>query len=1554
MSSELESVTTDYVSSLQALLDGNDNQLEFAPELSDFLEGFSDDDFAMLEQYELDNPELMIAEDEADLDLLHELMPSSLRDNEGAAPTYLNANPTKVPSGKRHETIHLPLSPASDDSVIECKNGTATVNGIPVGVCDQDVYLSIPIMLGNHIQRADAFSEDVGAKGTGLGFSTLVHSAAILAIANGGIIEPERGDLFLEGHYIEVTGVNYAKRRTEASIVISKYKILEMFSTDLGLQQYLELSHKEDNYDCTGWIGSGIEQPVSPYTAAVRRISKVVSTITHDQIAALGGQTLCKLSTERGTKRSPLTKLSSDRISQNIDRGGKNGLYPAPFRVLCPVDVPDGMPNTELLNVLKFGWVPGSSTYHTRSRNSDPFSLVWDRLEIRPEPWRSPEETVTGVYHREYLFHAVYQSIHIESELIPKINSKEGNYYSRYCAVGILWQRVASNSLTSLAQYYTLSKPQSEDYVGKWHHRMSPFEHWVSPSFKVSRQDSHFFSALSGAVLTMFQTIRPMCSPAEYRLVLPKLAVVAAINLHSSWFTSVLAGNNRFIVLCHLAESGNMQELIDKVTVVKKELKSCDFILLRLMEDYMNNEASNRKTTPLLGLPPKLMSLEKDMHLGFQWHIRGSEHATECMTKMVDTYLQEKKNRAAIIDWMELQAETLEKMVTSGLEQSDFDMIFDCAPSVPAFNALFFLGLSSLGSQKFVEIGISQDSSQYALWKLCTDHHSVKIDPTRLSVKNTKVADAFVQAICELKTSTPYATLLEIASKPRANDFAMHEKDAKDANREIAIMDFTNRFYQGYKEALTTVFQNNVSSDLMEEPDKYGIVVEEIMSHMGRPAAASSEDRSGFCSNMHPEVMSIATQIIGVVAGSTPLIAAASVQIVNTRRRIVFPMGYKGDPPDNEYEVFTRTHGRETCRTFSINLYNHMLQGIEARGAGVINTVYCVGMQALQRKICPQIMSSYVFTTSDDVVRGATFQKGYDKSELTQYFIEVPNRFLTQVMMKENTTKPIETGGEIAEFNNAVVTPTGLVPQAPINSALAVKPIMSNSIIGDVIDAIAMSRSTILWGSPPEQADAALFSYENMIRAKWFLTEDDFLLLKIAGMWPQTLEQLIEGFFPRDVNVFSRMCEMLDKEDFEALSSGNVNVAKAFYQIGVPSQKKKRYKKIQLPGDMFNSQRVLDGIIASRNLASRANPRYLDPPNFRKRARARTRFMEALDVQCKQQHQELFDKLKPLQVTIQTVRASRLFMRPAKMGASSEVSIPSKKNIISRARYGVDYQRIATEEEKLMSRLSKSELSKAITELERLSARTGLSKKMPGGLPITRTFNGRFFTCPVQINFSMSLPSQPPTAFRLPYFPFTNVKPMIWGGWSLDQAAGCVLAFAYGEREGRWFAAYKIRGRANAVEYLDIPSDVGFYKINTSSCTVAIVTSPDFSPIKVDLLKPSSLLHLVGDSVAILNYGSYIMSSAPGGFALLQGVFSRHRSEFPTIYRTFLPSYPYFPRRATVLTGGRVNYLRGNSYSRFLKLEIDPEMRSQHIDLEGDGPRVYTESMVNMMDEIDD
>jgi hypothetical protein len=310
----------------------------------------------------------------------------------------------------------------------------------------------------------------------------------------------------------------------------------------------------------------------------------------------------------------------------------------------------------------------------------------------------------------------------------------------------------------------------------------------------------------------------------------------------------------------------------------------------------------------------------------------------------------------------------------------------DTGPKVPYFNVFYFIALTRLSKESYLTASNQKLSTDMSLQNLITDKGTLISDICNITgnriYKSGKLASAMSKIIAELKPNGIYHLLYLLSKEDNPEEYLLEFKDQKSSDREYSIQSYKRRPFQYFEEMQSSTVSIAAPEDALLEAEKYCPMVESFLDIMRSKGsiALSSEDRSFFCGNMHPEIgMSTGTLIIAIEAGSISMVSSASLQRCSRGRRTVMPMGFnfKEMLKEGEYEMVQRIkYGRMEMQA-SIYTYKHMMQGIRAIAAGNINTAYVKGSTELAVLSTNAIKKTYSIVTSDDVGRGLEFRKEY-------------------------------------------------------------------------------------------------------------------------------------------------------------------------------------------------------------------------------------------------------------------------------------------------------------------------------------------------------------------------------------------------------------------------------------------------------------------------------------------------------------------------------------------------------------------------------------------------
>jgi len=1441
-----------------------------------------------------------------------------------------------------------------------------------VGVTKQAI-VPFTIERIDYLELSSLYGEETSAKSTCLGYSSLVHCAAALAIAGKiGIMEPIEGhDVMRDNIFYEITGKNFDTRQTSASVVINKYLLLDAVSIrSSDYEGLISLAIKEDSYDCSGFVGSAIDQPDSPYTSRLNRLHELTRDINPVCMKFFYYQYRSYMSRKPpDVIRTVCTPPDSIKLNEAIIRGSKfsaitnENYLPSPFFVISGEPYsPEIGKSFLVLPRLESGIC--RTTYHNQPLNVDYVPMLLERPQFTIQPSLDTNTPMYQWFYGKLLECAVFSSIHIEAELLSKINGQTGCFYSVHSGAGIGWKALRSNSLTYYICYYRKSRPPAS--CGVWELINVEHDLYRSPSSKISVNDIEFAKCLPGRIYTMASSIFAYCTKAQRSAVINRLMLVAATYRHSTWLTSAIAGDMRFITLCTIAESGNIKSMIDKAAdKIIKNASFPDIFLLKLMATFADNFTTrDKRTTPLFGLPMRMLSIDKDLPQGMMWHIRGDAHATNCFRKLVKGVHLEVELRPAKLAALDLQIAYLERAFETGVVQDDFDALIDAMPTCAYYNHILFMAMAST-STAITDAGKRQDATSVCINNLISDHHSVlSSDSSKTNgaiLTTPRVADGVAKALKQYNDPPGILTLLLRMAVGMfiASIFLIHPKDSKSKEREIPQMTNLMRIIQFVTEGFLTIYCESEWSEKMQDHNKYPDFVNEYSSILRNNGMTRSEDKEFFCGHLHPECMSLCYMVVALVTGSTSIVTSAALQRCNKSRYTILPKKCDESIIDgirDRISVFIK-EGKTFRKALGILNYVHMQQGVYAIGGALVTTVFATGLDMLMCELLPDIDKTCVMTTSDDSVRGATISDDhvFNPNDTLCDYINTPPKLTSHCMMVDSVEKAIvsSTG---AEFNNVAIGPNGMYPQAFIHSNLCIQPLLGRSVIEDLITVISNSKMTITWGDTIDLARAAFESGMVLMQQKWLLTQIEYDILIDHGLIPTCDEELLIGFSIRNTRTILKFLRMTPREDWNDLIDGSLQLVDCLrkYSVSDPNNRKKTIK-VDYVGPVLRVNSTFAQINRSRRYKNGVKVTHLKQIRFDKRIAAKNRMIEALmsvEPDITHEEQSLVDQLNITLIAriIPSVPRMRTFL-PCSIGTKSKIRKDYNiKGIMSIRRFSIKSSQILTPEEYDIARKGPEEFDKWVA-VEKQSVRyEGYSFNSAGGRPLMRMHNGNYFTEPVSFNFEIdvALPIVEESNLTINGVYFENVQSCFYGSFTLSLAAKehCNLAFAY--------------AHVGDLTYLFLMKNPGrpfTYKVRRENRNYLIVTAAGvrwLCPLKRDLtpiidgsynmkIEPVFNPLMTGDTTAILNYGNYINTNATGAIKRMHKIFNTFNSNFPHYMSRIKPHYPYHPDKTVTIPLASNNVLCGMRSSTLLRfIPVENPKQYHKIDLTTSTPIVYT------------
>lgn len=1440
----------------------------------------------------------------------------------------------------------------------------------------------ITILQRDYIEMASILSEETATKGTCLGYSSLCHSAVCcMLLSEDDVLEPIEGhDVVKNGTFFEITGYNYNKRKTNADVLINKYVLLYTICSHYpDAENIIELSNKEDTFDSTGFANGAFDQPRSPYSDVIDRLHEQTRWFDTNKMEFLYKQVrswFCrKPPVVQDSKFIPPdpTSINEALIRGSKLRGDEHKL-PSPFRILAGPPLPEGIgENLVLLPQLQLE--ASRTTFHTMPLDYDFERVLIAEPEYKVEVSLDNNDSFFIWLYNSLLKFAIFQSIYIEAELLSKIVGKKGCFWSKYSNAGITWSLIRSNSMTYYVGYYRKSKPN--DDCGEWAIIDRENDIWRSPTFKISLTDIEHAKVLPHRIYTTCASVIAYTSKPQRAQIMTRIMVLSATMKSSTWQTSALAGDMRFITLCTCSETGDLKSMVDKAaSKVIKPLSAPDSIFLLLIKKFASNFATRDKsTTPIVGLPLRFMSLEKDLPSTMMWHMRKGDHATECFRKLVKGVHQEKDNRMEIINCLNMQSRYIDKFFGEGVTQNDFDEMMSQMPTTPYYNHIFFMALSCKTVQH-LDAGKRQDPTQVNLKNLVSDHHSTMIDkPSELSgavITTPRVADGLNSLLQQYHNPNGIHKLLtRMRNGPKlTNIFTIHPKDSKSKNREIPQMTNYMRATQFVSESLLTIYTDAEESDMMQNTEKYSEFCESFSEVISKSGLSRSEDKEFFCGYMQPECMSLCTLVVAIITGSTSIVTASAIQRCNKSRWTLLPKECDESIIDGieERKTCFVKQGKTASRSLAILNYIHMMQGVYAIGAALVNTVFTVGLDFLQKEILVDVEKTFIYTTSDDSVRGVIVKKDnvYNAQQVKADYINSAPLEMHHCMMKDSTEKPIESE-TLAEFNNVAVGPSGMYPQQFIHSHLCIQPLLGWSVIEDIVNCVSNARMSLTWGDSIDLARAALNSNIMLLQQKWLLTQFELDKLYDVGLLPKCDEEIISGMGKLDDNIKLKLFRMLDDECKMFVISGEMKLIDSLrvYKLkGESANQKPRIVKYL--GDLVGLRTTFEQINRSRRIKNKINIGALKQFDYGKRRQTKNILFEQLskpEAAITLEEKRILDDLpKQPDIKIIPCQPRRSSFKPSYIGSSIKIKPNiNLKGIIAKRLLNINITKHLNENEQHIANLTQEEYDLFMLKYQQEDLYKGLAFKSPSGRSLMKLHNKELYNGSMCFNYVASLeyPCEEPSNMTFGGTRYDKVIPCFYGYKMLEKAdkQGCMLAFAFchhGDLTTIFFQKKRGRPMSHTIDR----NDNNFVIIEKKDVRVLCPLKKDLTPIadgsyNMEVEKPYNPL-LTGDPDALLNYGNFMNTSARSAIKKMRVIFNTFDSNFPHQLAAVKPSFPYHLESSVEITYARINFLKGSR--AISKLRLIPGSSSkerQVIDLTGQFPVISEERTNTYEDDWD-
>jgi len=1416
------------------------------------------------------------------------------------------------------------------------------------------------LIITDPIAVAERYSETTKAKATALGYSNLIHSAACLMIAPfNSILEPIEGvDIQTAEHSIEMAGTNWQTRTSTADFIFGKYQLLNSLNIPIESREKLDISFYEDNYDTSYFLNSAMDQRRSPYSDVIDRLHVQTRDLTEMQLDRIAECTKSYISNLRPDTTTEVKDeiLDDSKLVSVIKTFAKNitgqGLrLPAPYRI-----EPDmlSIPETDFSYTIRpyTGVESISTTFHTLPIDSDPTAALLQTIETTYRPSAPTAFEFTNALYNYLIRFRFFASIMVEAELQSKIHGSSGQFYSKYSRVGIAWKRYSAGSTTYYICYYRFSKPSIDNGIyQEIKTKISNLERtiYISPTFKSAITDINFTLILPHRLMSTLNSIFAYTNPNNRPFITQSIIRIFATCRWSSWQTSALAGDMRFLTLCLLANSGHRQAMIDKIaTRVTKYLSFPDYYFIHLII-RMCNKGINRRLTPLLNMPMRFLSLEKDIATLHMWHIRGANHDSNCYMKLLKGVAEEIAERDQRVQALVLQSQFLDNVANAGVNQGQFISVMNSMPKgITYYNHILFLGLAVISS-KLLRAGRRQEPTKLCLENLITDHNATKMS-TRTIIKDetiisaSKVADGFSDVLKEYNNPIGiYSLLSNMANGDTiTNVYAIHSKDSKSKDREIPQMTNYMRPIQFVSETLISIYTDEESVDMMQDPAKYSKYVSQFSKIMRDGGLTRSEDKSFFCGHLQPESMSLGTLAVARATGSAALTTAAALQRINRSRWTVSPLNCNLDiiKHGNEEITIKRKDGNKTKKCIASLNYYHMMQGVYAMGGALINTVFVSGLDLISKEILPDIEYTSVMTTSDDSARGVVVSNKtkFRTEDVANAYMNLGTQLAPAFMMQDSIDKAICSDVQ-SEFNNVVAMPNGMLPQSFVHASLCVQPLIGISIVDDIVSAVSNARMSLTWGDSIDLTRSAYVSYITLIQQKWLLTESEIEFLQEAGILPSTDEDLLKGFHVKSDLALKNLFSLVKPDLRQSVIEGQLSILKGVRSFNIAKTRNRKPHLINYDGPNRRIKSRFESINTARKLQNRKNQKYYYPVAPSKRQIAKDKFIDAMtnlnppdvDAQIMLKLQHYFGSFD-VNITPRPPTAKDYF--PATVGRTVRTQ-PSLNfpNIRSWKHFGIYSERKLVADEMEAAAKTDDEIDK----LELLETRRefieGFSWKSPSGYPLMRSWNNLFFHQPMVFDFESNLPDPifKENTISIGKNTFDKVEPT----WisdaflkKLSEFGQIKIALALLTNNNGQFVLYKTDDGqllSKTAKYNRDDINKQFPYTEDRNYSYMTTRQKAISPLSIlkhnIIIKTDFVSTITGDVEAVVNYGNYINSNALRNESWLSNIYRKYKSNYDKRIHKFRVEYPYFHKNCLTFEAGAVTSFVGHRSSCKVRLQ---------------------------------
>lgn len=1413
---------------------------------------------------------------------------------------------------------------------------------------------------------ADKLSEDVKLKATGMGYSIWVHFAVVVMLARScpnSCIEPvEGGDVILNvaleagwatvdrsvksgtrlpnpnGIRVEVTGVNWHTRSTGCDWVIGKYALMGRMLSSKRDREVLEFALAEDQYDPRPIaLMTPVEQRGRYFDVAIEMLSIVrQTTLLQRKTLALMAQRYFWDLDRSDDGKMPVEDCTS-LIWKIINAGAKkHGKLPAPCRV---VSVPQPDPITALKMARlepppQWQFAFGPSTYHIVETNQ--MNAYINKALARHQPPTSSSGIELGFANSIIPCSAISSCVTIESTLLCRVVGTSGSKYDDSVSIGVVWHRTRENVYK--VSYYTWCEPP--DVAGKWAKVVTDeLVYYRSPTFTVSNTDLEYAQCLYARHETW---VRMFVETAErercYELVEAESKMLLCLH-NSSWRTSVWMKNVRFTTSLFLSGARNLDPVLTKGWVESKELRSSEWCFMALCLKVMPNWSLPQDRTPILGFPILWASMEKDLDLMTQWHIRGGNHSTDCMAGIVEAYADEESTIRQSLQYCERQCEFGRKMLEVGVTYREFSDLMDSAPDYPITNFIWSIAESQVSSGEFAKAFAAQSRSGFSVSSLLSNRGAIVVKGNTMSrCRAYKSIESYSRRIGH---NTSMSMLHYSLTHPELPTYGITPKDQKNGDRDISTQTANTRVRQAAAECFCGTTGMASETDLLQDPakhDKAGRLLLASLRYKDGSQVTTSEDRSKFCHNFRTQLMAVSIYCIGICSEINYLSTASAIMSQFGFKEVVVPPGFNQSRLSLQSLVpgiikFSNVQHR-VFETPSIRSERSFQQGMFANAGGLVNDLSVVFWKETVRNH-PQVRNAEAMTTSDDSCRTVMMRIQTDKSEIDSKLI-IPALKLMKLGSQLNNQRKFISSNLGAEFNRVAYVEDGPIPQSPILAGLAIQPMNGDSIIHDLVQCQNNARTVMLWGGTPYAMSSAYIAAVAYACNRWRISDERYNLLCHIKLILTRADEVLSPWRPR-TNVVKELVSMC-KPKGGRVASARTDLGWLLHRYGMRREYGESVSNFE---GSYDARISMNNLYRAMEEGGRLDLKWQRRPALKRIIEKRDRFFEDLKVAI-DSHQsiELLNEGRENDLIIIARHARRTDFEPRTVQIKhKELSVDPSRIVCARVLRAAHQVSPAPEElavanigdeETFFSELTKIKMHAVKSPV--LHATTGMSQ----GHIHENVLYRKPMIFDIHPLVAEVAERRERRALRVGLVEFRNVTVCFWNDTSIRLAQGCILAFAtaHTPSAGR-VAFYTTKRQEIAISHITTSGTNSVDFCNTRDGRVAFMNNYVHGIVSIDN-EPLSLPGVLASPVALANIDGYIHSSARRAVAAKRRYLRNHNGSLPDCIVDILPRTGVRPRSRQLIDCGR-HYTIIGDYTSDIELKFKPDGGEYLIDCKTPG-----------------